>query len=226
MTLRVAITRAQPEAEATAVRVREAGGEPVLAPLLSIAPLPFDTDVEGVQALLFSSANGIRAFAAACPHRGLPTYTVGDASAAAAREAGMTDVRSADGDVGALAALAQRALDPRAGKVLHISGAHVAGDLVGALRQAGFAAERRVAYEARAATAPPEALLGRWDVALFHSARAAETFIALGAPGAATRVAACMSPAVANAAAKTAWSRIVVAPRPRENDLLDAVFAA
>jgi uroporphyrinogen-III synthase len=111
-----------------------------------------------------------------------------------------------------------------AGKLVHISGAHAAGDLVGALAAIGFNTERRIAYQARAASTLPETLKDPLDLVLFHSARAAENFIALAAPGAEHLIAACLSPAVAEAASATRWVRVVVALRPREDALLDAAF--
>lgn len=224
MTLRVAITRALPEAEATAARLRDMGFEPVLAPLLRIEFRRFDADIAGVQALLFTSANGVRAFAAARETRNLPALCVGDATAAAAREAGFDDVRSADGDVHALAAMAKAVLDPKVGKLLHISGAHVAGDLAGMLRDAGFEAERRVGYEAVAATELPGGFDQPLDVVLFHSARAAEAFVRLDtAHKSETLTAACISAAVAQAANHTRWKNVVVAEAPREDALLAAL---
>lgn len=222
--LRVAITRAQPEAEATAARVRAMGAEPVQAPLLIIGPRSFDADIRGVQALLFTSANGVRAFAAASSVRDRAVFTVGDSTADAARAAGFADVRSANGEVSALAALARDRLDPARGTLLHLSGADIAGDLVGMLSAAGFRAERRIAYSARAADAPPPALAGPLDLILFHSPRAAEIFLRFGAPGAAALTAACLSPAVAAVAAPARWSRLIVAPAPREDALLEAAL--
>src|SRR5262249_48258458 len=126
--LRVAITRAQPEAEKTAAHVRARGGEAVLAPLLSIEPRPFELSAAGAQALLFTSSNGVHAFAAQATQRDIAAFAVGESTAAAARAAGFAEVRAAGGDVAALAQLVQAALDPRAGALIHISGAHVAGD--------------------------------------------------------------------------------------------------
>jgi uroporphyrinogen-III synthase len=225
VTLRVAITRALPDAERTAERVRALGAEPILTPLLTIIPCRYDTNVEDAQALLFTSANGVRAFPDARRLHAKPVLTVGDASAEAARHAGFSDVRSADGDVAALAALAKATLQPNAGKLVHIGGDHVAGDLVGELRGAGFTTERRVAYAARAAIVAPPELLGPLDIVLFHSARAAETFVALGAPNADKLTAACISEAVAQAAGKARWARIIVSPAPREDALLRAALA-
>lgn len=225
MTLRVAVTRAEPEASATAARLRALGAEPVMAPLLSIQTMSFDTKLDGVQALLFTSSNGVRAFAAATTAREAPVFAVGDATAEAARSAGFADVRSASGDVKALASLACATLSPNGGTLLHISGAHAAGDLVGELKRAGFAAERRVAYGAHAASTLPETLKQRVDVILFHSGRAAGAFVALGAPNSAAMTAACISVAAADIAAQAKWARLIVAPRPREQDLLEAALS-
>lgn len=223
--IRIAITRALPDAERTAERLRQLGAEPLLAPLLSIVPCGYDTNVDGAQALLFTSANGVRAFPDARNQRARPVLAVGDATAQAARDAGFLDVRSADGDVNALAALAARTLDINAGKLIHIGGDHVAGDLAGALAQAGFRVERRVAYASVAAGALPEAFTQPLDVVLFHSARAANVFHALGAPAAANLTAACMSAAVAAAASVSPWQQIRVAPLPREESLLQTALA-
>lgn len=222
--MRVAITRAEPEAARTAERVRARGHEPIVAPLITIVPCGYDTSTEGAQAIIFTSTNGVRAFPDARGARDRIVLTVGDATAAAAREAGFTDVRSADGDVRSLAALAKRDLDPAKGKLIHIAGDHVAGDLGGELRAAGFNVERRLAYASVAAGPLPEALNGPLDVVLFHSPRAAERYIALGAPNAAMLTAGCLSAAIAAEAGKTAWKRIITAPHPREDDLLAATL--
>jgi uroporphyrinogen-III synthase len=224
MTLRVAITRAAPEAQRTAERVRERGAEPVLAPLLTIVPCSFDTSTEGAQALIFTSSNGVRAFPDVYGARSLPVLAVGEATAAAARAAGFADVRSADGDANALAALARATLSPAGGGLIHIGGTHVAGDLSGRLTAAGFRVERRVAYAAVAASVAPDAFSGPLDIVLFHSARAAQTYIALGAPGSENLIAGCLSSAVAKAASGTCWKGMITAPAPRENDLLAATI--
>lgn len=224
--IRVAITRAEPEAARTAARVRAMGAEAIVAPLIHIATRTFDRDLTGVQALLFTSANGVRAFGAACD---LPVLTVGDATAAAARTAGFTDVHSADGDVHALAALAKATLQPASGALIHICGVHVAGDLTGALAGAGFRAERRIGYEAVAVTELPAAFGQPLDMVMFHSARAAEIFVGFGAPRANQLIAACLSEVVAAAATgsperRIDWAQIIVAPRPREDALLQAAL--
>ncbi|MBL8546053.1 MAG: uroporphyrinogen-III synthase [Hyphomonadaceae bacterium] len=225
MIVRVAITRAEPEASRTAARVRARGAEAIVAPLLTIVPCGYDTNTEGAQAIIFTSTNGVRGFPDARGARERPVLTVGDATADAAREAGFINVRSADGDVNALAELAKRELDPAKGKLIHIAGDHVAGDLGGELRAAGFCVERRLAYASVASSELPDALREPLDIVLFHSVRAAETFLALGAPNAVQLTAGCLSAAVAQAAGGTSWKRIVTAPKPREDDLLTATLA-
>lgn len=222
--MRVAITRAMPEAEATAARLKAHGAAPVIAPLLRIEARAFDADVGHAQALLFTSLNGVRAFAAANPARDARVLTVGDVTARAARAAGFADVRSADGDVAALATLARGTLDPAGGTLVHVGGADLAGDLAGELSAAGFKVERRIAYAAAPVGALPDAFSTSLDAVLFYSARAADVFLQFGAPGAARLTAACMSPGVAEKASQTRWKTIIVAPAPREDALLAALL--
>jgi uroporphyrinogen-III synthase len=223
---RIAITRALPDAERSAARLRELGAKPIVAPLLEIVPRAYSADMSGAQALLFTSANGVRA-AQALRESALPVLAVGDATARTAIEAGFANVRSAKGDVAALAAMAAATLDPKAGALVHVSGADVAGDLVGALRRAGFDARRVVVYEARVVDALPEAYMQPLDMVAFHSARAARAFAGFGAPNAPQLIAACISPAVAAAASEAArWARVVVAAAPQEEALWRAALAA
>jgi uroporphyrinogen-III synthase len=220
---RIAITRTLPEAEATAEHLRALGAVPIVAPLLTIAPRSFEIDLAGAQALAFTSINGVRALAAASPERRLPAFCVGLATASAAEAEGYKNVRAGAGDVAALADLIVETLSPKAGPIVHISGEHVAGDLIGALTAAGFAVERRIAYGAEAATTLPVGLAAPVDIILFYSARAAEAFLALGAPNATEMIAACMSHGVAEKAARTKWKDIVVARAPREDALFQAI---
>lgn len=152
--MRVWITRTRPGAERTADRARALGLEPLVEPLFEVRPLGSAVDLGGVAALAFTSGHGVAAFAALCSIRALPAFAVGDATAAAAREAGFADVRSANGDVAALARLIA-GTGPE-GTVLHAAAAEPAGDLEGALRSAGLRARTAPVYQTveRAWTAP------------------------------------------------------------------------
>jgi uroporphyrinogen-III synthase len=230
--MRVLVTR--PEADAAAlVAVLEARGHPALVqPLLIIeptAPKP-PLDLTGAQALLFTSANGVRTFAEAIPERDLPVLTVGDASAAAARAAGFARVESAGGDVEDLARLVKARLAPEDGALVHGAGSSLAGDLKGELEAAGFEVRRSVLYRAepvRTLSEPVRAALagGELDAVLFFSPRTAKTFVRLVADhGLAADcerlLAVCLSAAVtANLGALT-WRDLRTAAEPTQQALL------
>jgi uroporphyrinogen-III synthase len=235
MAPRILITRTEPEP--TAARVRALGGEALPAPVLSARDVSAVFDPEGVQALLFTSVNGVRAFARQLRERSSQALCVGDATAQAARDAGFGDVRAADGDAEALAAFAARTLQPTRGRVVHVCGADIALDLTAILRASGYASERCIVYETAPASALPAEIVRRLasvppgiDLVLFHSRRAAQVFCALAqdaAPDATrTLIAACLSPRVAEGAAGAAWRDVIVAPAPREEALLAAAFGA
>ncbi len=112
--MRLLVTRSIEDAEPLAAALRRRGIEAVLEPLMSITDVAgaagapdLDTylDPGGAQALLITSANGIRAFARRTSRRDIAVFAVGDASARTAFELGFAEVRSAAGDVDALAAL-------------------------------------------------------------------------------------------------------------------------
>jgi uroporphyrinogen-III synthase len=106
------ITRSLEDAEELAGELRQRGLIPVLAPLLTICNRTgVVPQLEGVQALLLTSANGARAFAAATHIRDLPVYVVGDATARTVTGLGFGHVKSADGDVEDLARLVSDSLD-------------------------------------------------------------------------------------------------------------------
>jgi uroporphyrinogen-III synthase len=186
--LRALVTRPRAEAAALAEALTARGIESIVEPLLEIhyrdEPAP---DLAGVQAVLCTSANGVRALARLGGERAVPLFAVGEASAARAREEGFALVESAAGNVDDLAQLVQERLRPEQGRLLHVAGSDVAGDLAGELRRAGFAVERAVLYEARPAAglsgATARALVaGLVDFALFFSPRTAAVFARLAEP--------------------------------------------
>lgn len=231
------ITRPTIDAAPVAERLRRAGIDSQIEPLLDIRFYADRCpDLDGVQALLFTSANGVRAFAAATDDRSLPVYAVGDATARAARSLGFECVESAGGDVADLASLAKTRLDPDSGRLLHVAGSAVAGDLAGALSEAGFAVERVVLYESRTAkvlSAELAAALddGALDGVLFFSPRTAATFVNLMDQAGRRDVfksleAFCLSPAVKDAVTGAPWRACHVASSPTQDALLALVERA
>jgi len=234
--LRALVTRPRAEAAELAAALAGRGIEAVIEPLIEIKTLDLPPpSLAGVQAVLCTSANGVRALAAAVGERAFPVFAVGDATAAQARAEGFLQVESAHGDVGELARLVRRRLDPADGRLLHVAGTAVAGDLAGELRGAGFTVERVVMYEARAATAldpaTAEALTdGGIDLALFFSPRTATIFarlaIAAGIAGRLGRVRALsISPAADAGLVRLGFRERIVAATPTQAALLDRVDA-
>lgn len=222
------ITRAQPGAAATAERVTALGFSPVVDPLLEVMPLPATIDLSGVAALAFTSVNGVDGFARCSARRDLPVFTVGAATARAAREAGFAATLSADGDV---AALERLIADARPGPVLWAGAETPAGDLVAGLQAQGVEA-RGVAVYATVERTPTRATLERLDApltVLVHSPRAAGVLARIlgdrPRPGPGPRLL-CLSPAVAAPLAGVAEPcSVAFAPRPDESALLDLLGA-
>jgi uroporphyrinogen-III synthase len=232
--MRALVTRPRGEAQALAVLLARRGIEAVVEPLIEIA----DTggappDLAGVQAVLCTSANGVRALARASAERAVPLFAVGDRTAQAARDAGFAPVESAGGDIADLAALVRRRLRPEAGRLMHIAGSAVAGDLAALLGAEGFAVERAVLYEARPAAALTSATArlieaGKIDVALFFSPRTAAIFTRLAveaeiAAGLAAAVAISISRAADAALAGLPFRDRLVAAHPTQTALLAAM---
>lgn len=139
---RVLLTRpaAQSRAFAAALQARFGPGLDVIeSPLLRIDMLSPAVDFSRYDGLVFTSQNGVAAFAHLHGPSGMTAFCVGERTADAAREAGLLAV-SANGDVEALNALLAR--EATGQRLLHLRGAHVAGMLRGEV-------EALVAYEQR-----------------------------------------------------------------------------
>jgi len=191
--------------------------EPLVAPLLAIraiaaAPLVLDE----VSALAFTSRNGVAVFATLSPERDLPVFTVGDATAEAARAQGFRTVRSAGGDLADLATMLI-AEAPRHGWLLVPGAREPAGDL-SALASPAIRVRALPVYEALdTGMAPPEA----FDAVLVHSARAARALRSRGPF--AGQAAVVLSAAVAEALGGGSGLEIHVAATPDESALLEAL---
>jgi len=229
--MRLLVTRPNEDAQHLGERLAAMGHQMVAAPLLEIKYIAGDAlDFDGVQAIVFTSANGVRAFAQRSTERSFPALCVGDATGREARTAGFADVKSAAGDVDALAALVRGELKPDGGAVLHPAGSKVAGDLAGQLQAAGFTYRREVLYQAHKATALPdgarEALqAGTVGGVLLYSPRTAAAFVVLVRAGGygdalAGMTAYCLSPAVAREVQGLSWAAVRVASHPDEDALL------
>jgi uroporphyrinogen-III synthase len=230
------LTRPREESQslAAALALRDVGA--VIEPMMEVHYcVDAALDLAAVQAILCTSANGVRALARVTGERRLPLLAVGEATASRARAEGFTAVSSAGGVVADLVRLTASRLRPQSGRLLHVAGDVAAGDLVGALRAQGFVIERRVLYEARPveglSTVAVSALRGRTiDFALFFSPRTAAIFVRLaGIAGAARCCRTITSLAISTAADAVltglTWRDRRVAKKPNQPALLDTLDA-
>ncbi len=235
--MRILVTRPEPDAQIFADALQARGHEPIFEPLLTIEPkvltLP---SFEGFQALVFTSANGVRAFAGLSEERKLPVFAVGPASAQCAKEFGFQSVTKGSGDAAQLVSMIERHLDPAKGRLFHGAGAVLAGDLKDALEQSGYQIERMVLYNAQAREAFSdrviEAFSGagnmahRIEGATFFSPRTARTFVSLTKHAALDKLlgsvkAYCLSKPVAEALRSLSLQGILVAEEPNQEALLN-----
>ena len=95
----VLVTRPHEQAAGTARLLERMGHAVLLDPVLEVRPLPFTPpQVEAVAALAVTSINAVPALARSRPD--LPVFAVGEATAAAARAAGRSDVAGGGGVTG------------------------------------------------------------------------------------------------------------------------------
>lgn len=193
------------------------GFDPLVAPLLSIRPIPQSApDLTGVAGLAFTSGNGVAAFAALTSDRSRPVFTVGDTTAEAARAAGFVQVTSAGGDLERLAALLLTQV-AGAGRFLVPGAREPAGDLP-ALVRGHIEARALAVYEAvEAVAAAPDA----FDAVLIHSARAGRALAKLGPF--AGQAAVALSPAAAEPLGDRSGLDIRLAARPDETALIESL---
>lgn len=215
----ILILRPQPGADETAARARALGLAPVVAPLFAVRALAWTPpDPADFDAVMLTSASAARqAGDGLTPFMALPCYAVGEATAAAAGEAGFADVRVGPDDGAALLLIMA---EDGVGRAFHACGAdHLAFDhpAIAIRRAAVYAAEAadRLAPEA-------EAALREGAVALLHSPRAASLFAGLA--GERERVSVAAISARTARAAGEGWRSLSIASSPRDQALLELAF--
>jgi len=225
----VLITRPEPGASETALRLSAMGYEPVLAPMMVIERSVGQPALPGeLAATVLTSRNAVAFCPPACLDR--PAFAVGSATAARARAHGFLNVTDADADASVLPGLIARSLGPN-GQALFLPTAQGQGtELAKALRALGFRVLRRVAYRAAPARALPEPALTHLrqagiGAAMFFSTETARTFVRLvsgaGLAGAVAGTEAfSISERSAVALRALPWRRISVAAKPNQDSML------
>jgi uroporphyrinogen-III synthase len=232
--MRILVTRPREDAQTFTHMLRARGHVAVIAPIMEVRthegpPLALD----GVQAVLATSANGIRALAVRTTRRDVTVYAVGPQTAEAAARAGFETVHNAQGDAAALVEFVAHHADPAGGKLLHAAGEETAGRLAQALQGRGFSVESKVLYGAHPVAQLPDAAGkalrdGTVDGVLLFSPRSAKSFAALvGAAGLASScanlTAYCISAATAAALAPLTFGRVAVAGAPNQDAILGLI---
>ena len=173
----ILLTRPQMQSERFAEMCRQLLGaeqQIILSPLMEIEILPISVTWSRYLGLIFTSENGVRAYAQAQVGLDLPAYCVGDRTAKAASEAGLK-AHSAKGSADDLIELIKDA--GVSGPLLHIRGEHMRGDIAGRL---GVPVDEVVAYDQVPKplnTTALAALVGQKTVILtLFSPRTAELF--------------------------------------------------
>lgn len=229
------LTRPKEDSDPLAEDLAGHGLDCLIEPLLFVQTQTHTLlDLNGAQALLVTSANGIRAFAERSGERTLPVYTVGDASAREATKLGFPDVYSAGGDVESLADLVKSKVNPKAGALVHVAGTKLAGDLGGALSDAGYDYRRAILYAARKAmgfTMEARTALENGNIkgVLLYSPRTAQTFRELINKAklnekTGNMTAYCLSEAVKNNLTGFRWKEICVAAEPTQQALIASLL--
>jgi uroporphyrinogen-III synthase len=229
--MNVLLTRPLEDSRALAGTLEAEGIAPLIWPLTRIVPTATALELPpATGGLLFTSANGVRAFAALTARRDLPALCVGKTTAEAARKAGFHDCVSAGGGACALAGLARQS---GIGEFLHPRGRAAAGDLKGWLAESGQRVTEAILYQAEETGPPPApvvAALARGTVGLVTiwsrcaSAILARHLVPSGATLDSTALLA-ISRGAAEPLAASGFRRIVLAGAPDGAAMLDAIRA-
>lgn len=208
------IVRPQPGAESTARAARDAGLDPIVLPLFAIEPVEWEApERSGFDALLLTSANAVRFGGGELEGlRASLAYCVGEATAAAARNAGFAVAGVGNGGVDAL-------LDsiPAGVRLLHLCGAD---------RREPRSPKQAIAHLAvyRSVELPPPGDLHPIEkaVVMVHSPRSAARVRRLAEERGidrGTASIAAISPEAADAAG-AGWEAVEIAAAPSDSELL------
>lgn len=229
---KVIITRTQPGADALASHLQGLGYDAIAMPLLAVeatgavCPIPPAT----VRGIIITSAQALRFFDVG-GFADTPMYAVGDATAKAARDAGLKNVTNGGGDVATLAACV-RAVNPQ-GQWLHIGADEVAAGTDDALAGIGAPVARWAVYRTVPAPLDTDRLQAYLQgdapfIATVHSPKGgavlAEAVRVYGSHKTLHQMfLLCLSQAVLKSVTSVACGNMYVARTPDENALVDAL---
>lgn len=233
---KILVTRPEADFRRTADGLARLGLVALSAPMMVFRPKPVSLpNLNQISALIFTSANGLRAVAPLAKLRQVACYVVGVQTAKLAKEYGFEIWGQGAGDVESLTRTIEQDYKARGlnQALLHISGVHQAGNLAETLGQLSIVVERLQAYEmVKMDRIAPEIItaIEREEVGgiLFYSSRSAEIFFELmGELGLLVKIAAidvfCLSKNIAHGVCKPYLKHIYFVEQPDEIALLELV---
>jgi uroporphyrinogen-III synthase len=233
--MRLFITRPEPDASATAERLRTLGHETLVQPLLVITFAPQPVELPTPAAILITSQNAVRAlrrWPQAKDWLHVPVFAAGPATARASAALGFVDIRGGSGNSVSVADGVIDALRPGDGPLIYPAARERAGALADRLTGRGYDVRLVEAYRADTVSRFDEAVraafaAGRLDGVFLYSRRTATAFRDLvTAAGMTDQLASVtffvISEQIAEALAGIP-GRVQVAKHPDEDSLLSLV---
>jgi uroporphyrinogen-III synthase len=238
--MRLLVTRAEPDALKLKAALERLGHEATVEPLLQVEPQTnVALELDGVQALIATSRNGVRALKSHLSlalARTLPMFAVGKATAEEARALGFETVITGAGTANELVTHIVAVVDPSAGLLLHLAGDHLAVDMCSELEAHGFRVAQAVVYRSVAAKTLSEETVeqlaeGEIDGVILLSPRTAAVYASLMRRQGLSTVARtlthfCLSEAVARQLTPLRPVRTAIADAPRVQEVLALVERA
>ena len=232
--MRLLVTRPEPDASRQAEGLSARGHEVLVHPLMRVEFLDAGRlQMKGVQAILATSRNGLRALAR---NEALPKakrkqlFAVGTATAEMAGSLGFSKIFEGAGTADALGALVAEKCTPAKGSLLHLAGERLAADLRGSLERRGFTVQQPTLYRtvpvARLGDEVSGAMrTGGIDGVILMSPQTARIWVELASrEGLASEAAKlqyfCLSQAIADGLSRLEPAHIDIAESPREDGLL------
>ena len=234
--MRVLVTRPEPDASLTAERLRAMGYEVLVAPLLEtvFSTEPLD-DVSNTD-FVVTSRNGVRVLAKLASQGMRETttlYTVGDATAALARDVGFKHIRSAAGTVDHLVDLIGPAKAEDCKQFIYVCGRDRKGKLEDKLQAKGWQVNVAVRYHSDpVGHFSPDVLNAiksqTVDAVLLYSNRTAEAFKALIEQYDLRQLTDlmkifCLAKSIESVFDRSGRIQLIVVERPNEQSMFDAL---
>ncbi|MCJ8323919.1 MAG: uroporphyrinogen-III synthase [Rhizobiales bacterium] len=229
----ILVTRPKADFSRTAKKLAQMGYKALHAPMMKYRPLDFKPPkTNAISALIFTSANGIRAVENHRDLRNLGCYVVGAQTKQMALACGFEVLAQGDGDVETLCQAIEADYKTRqlTKPLLHISGVHQAGNLSQKLADVGIVTERIQAYIMDEIEHLPADIIEliksqKLDAMLFYSQRSAKIFLNnIGNLGLMSAIAEiptfCLSKTIAQRVCTPYLKHIYSAAQANEDDLL------